>query len=63
MKKILSRIKVGEEISTFGDNEIEKNKFYPNETSIFKKDADIEKVLVSKKIDIGVKNYKYWLLQ
>ena len=54
---------MGEEISTFGDNEIEKNKFYPNETSIIKKDADIEKVLVSNKIDIGVKNYKYWLLQ
>ena len=34
---------------TFGDIEIEKNKFYRNKTPIFVKDVDIEKVLVSNK--------------
>ena len=34
-KKSLSRIKMGKEILTFGDVEIQKNKFYPSKTSIF----------------------------
>ena len=39
---------MGKEILTFGDIEIEKNKFYRNKTSIFW--GDIDKVLVSNKI-------------
>ena len=39
----------------FEDIEIEKNKFYRNKTPIFKKDVDIEKVLVSNKIFFGEK--------
>ena len=35
---------MSKEILTFGDNEIEKNKFYRHEKSIFLKDVDIEKV-------------------
>ena len=49
------------EILTFGNMEIEKNKFYRNKTSIFLKDVNIEKVLVSKKISFGEKNYKYFI--
>ena len=46
----------------FEDIEIEKNKFYRNKTPIFKKDVDIEKVLVSNKIFFGEKkNYKYFI--
>ena len=44
---------MGKEILTFGDIEIEKNKFYSNKTPIFLKDVDIEKVLVSNKISFG----------
>ena len=42
----------------FGDIEIEKNKPYRRKNAIFLKDVDIEKVLVSKKISSGEKNYK-----
>ena len=49
---------MGKEILTFGNIEIEKNKFHRCKTPIFLKDADIEKVLVSNKISFGEKNYK-----
>ena len=38
---------MGREISKFGNIEIDKNKFYRHKTSIFWRDVDIEKVLVS----------------
>ena len=44
---------------TFGDIEIKKNKFYRHKSPIFLKDVDIEKVLVSNKIQ--QKNYKYFI--
>ena len=46
---------MGKEVLMFGDIEIEKNKFYLHKTPFLKKDVDIEKVLVSKKIFL-VKN-------
>ena len=49
------------EILTVGDIEFEKNNFYRHKTPIFSKDLDIEKVLVSKKISFGEKNYKYFI--
>ena len=52
---------MGKEILTFGDIEIEKNKFYRNKTSIFYKNVDIEKVLASNKISFVEKNYKYFI--
>ena len=51
---------MGKEILTFGDIEIDKNKFYCNKTSIVLKDVDFEKVLVSNKISFGKKSYKYF---
>ena len=45
---------MGKEILTFGDVEVEKNKFYHIKVLFFK-DVDIEKVLVSKKISSGEK--------
>ena len=48
------------EILMFGDTEIEKKKhFYHHKTTIFERDVDIEKLLVSKKISSGEKNYIY----
>ena len=41
---------MGEETLTFGDFEIEKNKFYHHKTPIFWGDIETEKVLVTKKI-------------
>ena len=52
---------MGKEILTFGNIEIEKNKFYRNEIPIPLKDVDIEKVLVSNKISFGEKNYNYFI--
>ena len=51
---------MGKEVLTFGDIEIQK-KNYCSKTSIFLKDVDIEKVLVSNKIYFGEKNYKYFI--
>ena len=50
---------MGKEISTFGNIEIEKNKFYYHKTPTFLVDRDTEKVLVSNKVSFGEKNYKY----
>ena len=49
------------EISTFGDIEIEENKLYRYKSPIFLKDVNIEKVLASKKISSGGKNYMYFI--
>ena len=43
-------ILTSKEILTFVDIETEKNKFYHYKYSIFKKDVDIKKVLVSNKV-------------
>ena len=43
------------EISTFGNNEIEKNKFQRNKTTDFLNNGDMEKVLVSNKVSSGGK--------
>ena len=52
---------MGKEILTFGNIEIERNKFYRHKTPIFCGDVDIKKVLVSNKISFGEKNYKYFI--
>ena len=43
----------------FNDIEIEKN-ITPNQTPIFLKNVDTEKILVSNKISFGEKNWKYF---
>ena len=55
-KSLLSHIKMGKKNLTFEDIEIEKSKFYHHKTSIFLRDVDIEKVLVSNQISFGKKN-------
>ena len=54
---------MGKEILTYGDIETEKNKLLATIIlPFFRKDVDIEKVLVCNKISIGKKYCKYWLL-
>ena len=60
-KNLLSHVKIGREILTFRDIELEKTKFYRYKSPIFLNDADIEKVLVSKKISLREKGYKYFI--
>ena len=49
------------EILTFGDTEIEKNKFHCYKSLIFLEYVDTEKVLVSHKISSDEKKYKYFI--
>ena len=49
---------MGQEISTFGDNEIEKDIFYQYKSPIFLEDIDINSVLVSNKIFSGGENHQ-----
>ena len=46
---------MGKEISTFGNIEIEKNRFYRHNTPILLEDVDIEIVIISNKISFGEK--------
>ena len=46
MKQLSSYIKIHNEILTFGNTEIGKNKFYSHKTPIFLGDVDIENILV-----------------
>ena len=55
IKNLLLYIKMGKEILTFGNIEIEKNKFSHHKIPILGGDVDIEKVLVSNKILFGKK--------
>ena len=54
-KNLLSYIKVGKEISMFGNIEIKKNTFFRYKSSVPLRDLDIEKVLVSNKISFRKK--------
>ena len=60
-KNLLSHIKIEKENITFSDIEIEKINFTAIRLLFFKKDVDIEKVLVSNKISSGKNNYKYFI--
>ena len=53
---LLSYVKMGKEILTFGDTEIEKHKFYHYKSPTFLLDVDIENILVSNNISSVVKN-------
>ena len=55
IKKLLSCIKMGKEILTFEDIDIEKNKFYRHKNPAPLRDVDIEKLLASKKISFAEK--------
>ena len=46
-KKLLSHVKMGKEILTFGDIEIDKNKIYGNKSPNFLKDVAIRKFIIN----------------
>ena len=52
---------MGKEILTFEDTEIEKSKFYSYKSIVSLRKVDIEKALVSNKIYLGEKSYKYFI--
>ena len=52
---------MSKEILAFEDIEIDRNTFHCHESPVFLKDVDIEKVLVSNKISLVKKNYKYFI--
>ena len=52
---------MGKKILTFGNIEIETNKFYRYKRAIFKEDVDFEKALVCNKISFGEKYHKYFI--
>ena len=54
--KVIITYKNGKKKLTFGDIEIEKNKFDHHKSPIFLKDVYMEKVFVSNKISFGEKN-------
>ena len=60
-KNLLSYTKIDKRLLTLGNIEIEKNKFYRTKIPVHLRDVDIEKILVSKKISFGEKNYKYFI--
>ena len=47
---------MGKKKLTFGNTEIEKNRFYHHKAPIFSRDVDIERVLISNKIHFGEKS-------
>ena len=52
---------MGKKILTFGDIKIEKTEFYRDKSPVPQRDVDIEKVIASRKISSGEKNYKYFI--
>ena len=53
INNLFSYIKMGKEILTFEDIEIEKDKSYGNKIPVSLKDVDIEKMLVSNEVSFG----------
>ena len=51
-----------EEIVTFEDIEIEKDKFYRYKSPIFLEDVDIENIVIFKKRSSNEKSNKYFLV-
>ena len=52
---------MGKKNLTFGDTEIEKNRFYCHKIPISLKHVDIEKVLGCSKISSSEKNYIFFI--
>ena len=46
------------EIMAFGDDEVKKGNLTAIKTNFFKKDVDIDNILISNKISSGNKSYK-----
>ena len=49
------------EIITFGDTEVEQYKFCQNKSPISISDVNINKIIVSNKVSLGQKGFKYFI--
>ena len=54
-------IKIEKIITTFGDIEIKKQKFYQHNRPISIKNIDINKLVVSNKVSLIKKGFKYFI--
>ena len=52
---------MGEEFITFGNIEIEKQKFHYRKSPISIYDEDINKTVISNKVAFGKKGFKYFI--
>ena len=52
-------IKLVKEIRGFCDTEIEKHKFCNHKNPILIDDVDINKIVISKEVSFGIKDFKY----
>ena len=59
-KHLLSHIKMGKEILTFPDTEIQKENYH-HKIHILSKDVHVGKLSVTNKISSGKKDYKYFI--
>ena len=60
-KKLKLYIKIEKIITTFGDIEIKKQKFYQHNRPISIKNIDINKLVVSNKVSLIKKGFKYFI--
>ena len=60
-KKLKLYIKIEKIIATFGDIEIKKQKFYQHNRPISIKNIDINKLVVSNKVSLIKKGFKYFI--
>ena len=59
--KIITMFKMGKEIVTFGDIEVEKHKFHQHKKSVLIEDVNINKIIVPNKVLLGNKDFKYFI--
>ena len=60
-KKFEIIYKMDKKIVKFGDFEIEKQKFHQHKRPISIKNLDINKIVVSNKVSLGKKGFKYFI--
>ena len=59
-KKFSTIYKVGKTIVTFGNTEVEKQKFHQHKNLILIHDVNIDRIVVSK-VPFGKKDFKYFI--
>ena len=59
MKKFIITYKMGKEIITFGDIEVEKHKSHQRQNPVSICDININRKVVSNKVPLGKKDFKY----
>ena len=52
---------MGKKIITFSNIDVEKHNFQQHKTPISTHDVNIDRIIVSKKVPIGIKGFKYFI--